>query len=247
MGPRSRIAAGCAAALLVAGAITTWALPGAAPAKRPLGLFTSLPIYWAENDGIADALARDAPPHWARTALEADSVLVPLDTLDPGGLDKLDRLLVAQPRPLAPAENVALDEWVRRGGHLLLFADPMLTAETRYAIGDRRRPQDVVLLSPILKRWGLELRFDEEQPPAERNVAFGGAALPVQLAGELVAVSPGAPATCNLGSQRIVADCRIGKGRALIVADAALLDGQRGDAGHPALEALTTCAFRPIN
>ena len=50
---------------------------------------------------------------------------------------------------------------MRGGGRVLLFADPMLTRHSAFALGDRRRPQDVVLLSPILARWRLELQFDE--------------------------------------------------------------------------------------
>ena len=45
----------------------------------------------------------------ARTAFEAENRLVPLDTLDGGELAGLSRLVMAQPRPLAPTEHVALE------------------------------------------------------------------------------------------------------------------------------------------
>ena len=61
---------------------------------------------------------------WQRTALEAAYAIEPLDTLasvpgispdapetDP--LAGLQRLAVIQPRGLSPADNVALDDWVR--------------------------------------------------------------------------------------------------------------------------------------
>jgi hypothetical protein len=222
-----------------------WAVTRATADKPALGLMTSLPIYWAEIDDIGEALDQKQQPHWARTALERDYDLRPLDTLAPGkgGLGDLDNLLLAQPRPLTGAENVALDDWVRGGGHALIFADPLLTDDSRFAIGDRRRPQDVVLLSPILRRWGLELQFDPDQGDGERTKALGGEALPVNQSGDLVPVQGSAPSDCTILAHGLVADCTIGKGRALVVADAALLERWRGDTASPALNMLLERAF----
>ncbi len=202
-----------------------------------MGLFTSLPIWWGESETIAETLAQPPEPHWVRSLLEQRYRVTPLDTLGPDALPPL--LLIAQPRPLAPQENVALDTWVRQGGRVLLFADPMLTWHSRFAIGDKRRPQDVVLLSPILSRWGLELRVDEAQPGGEREIA----GLPVNLPGSLVVTGQGHKAHCDLSSQGLVAHCRIGKGRATIVADAALLEPEAVSKGQGALDSLLDRAF----
>lgn len=229
-------AAAIAAVLLVAGAIAAWAWSREPAAKPPLGLYTSLPIYWAEAGSVSEALDGGGEPHWVRGTLEADYRLIPLDTLDPADLAPLTRLVMAQPRPLAPGENVALDDWVRRGGRLLMFADPFLTEHSRFPLGDKRRPQDVALLSPILARWGLELTFDEDQGDGERAARLGSVALPHRLSGRFRVVTPGAPATCELTAGGLVATCRIGAGRALVVADAAVLEHERGPS--PALPAL---------
>jgi hypothetical protein len=182
--------------------------------------------------------ARGSPP-WPRTALEGRFRLIPLNTLLK--LDRLDDLLIAQPRPLAPQENVALDRWVRRGGHLLLFADPMLTAPSRFAMGDPRRPQDIVLLSPILAHWGLSLRYDEAQPLGTREIA--GSALPINLAGHW-AKRPGGEAECRIEQAGLVASCRIGSGRALLVADAALFEAVPAPAARAGLlRTVVTRAF----
>ena len=212
-------------------ALGVWALsPQKSATRLPLGLMTTLPIYWGERD----------------------YELVPLDTLaGPEGIaspETADRALLAQPRALSGPENVALDDWVRRGGHVLLFADPMLTSHSRFPIGDRRRPQDVVLLSPILSRWGLELQFDEAQAEGERVTQFGQIDLPVELAGtfRITPRTPGAPADCELKASGLVADCAIGQGRALIIADAAMLDQDAaGPMRENALRALTDRAFSP--
>lgn len=242
---KAALAAGAAIAALAAG-LAVLALPGgeAQRVKPELGLFTSLPIYWDESESIAEALEGGQTPHWARRALEADFRLTPLDTLDEGDLARIDRLIMAQPRPLAPAENVALDEWVRSGGRLLLFADPLLTEHSRFTFGDKRRPQDIAMLSPILRRWGLELEVDADQPDGERRVAFAGRPLPVRLAGRMRVIEPGAPARCAIEADSIVARCRVGDGIALVVADAAVLERERdGGEAEAAFRSLAGAVF----
>ncbi len=139
---------------------------------------------------------------------------------------ELDALIIAQPRALSGAENVALDRWVRGGGRALIFADPMLTAHSDFSLGDPRRPQDVVLLSPILARWGLALSFDDTQQPARRNVPLNGTTIPVDLAGQWGIANDGTDAACELSAQGVLAVCEIGAGRVVILADAAILSGE---------------------
>jgi len=244
-----------AVTFLVAG-LAVWALASnPAEDRHPLGLMTTLPIYWGEAAGMDELIAGTAEPHWARGALEREYELIPLDSLS--GADGLARadgarqgrvrhLLLAQPRALSGSENVALDDWVRGGGRLLLFADPMLTSHSQFSIGDRRRPQDVIFLSPILSRWGLSLQFDEDQEIGERVETLGDTALPVDLAGRftIAETAPDAAAKCELLASGIAADCVIGAGRALIIADAALLDQESdGSIRENTLKALTIRAF----
>lgn len=197
--------------------------------SKPLGLFTSLPILWSEAESISGQLGATARPHWARAVLAEGRGLVPLDTLlAPGALADL---VIAQPRPLEPAENVALDSWVRGGGHLLLFADPLSTAESRFPLGDPRRPADTVLLGPILAHWGLVL-----QGPVEVGET-AGTVFPVRAPGELAAL-PDAPQICRIEQGGLIAQCRIGRGTALIVADTAVLEPADGPAAARAARAL---------
>lgn len=210
-----------------------------------LGLFTTLPIYWPESDGIGDLLTENAPPHWVRILLERRFDLVPLDSLN----EMLDRkmalthLMLAQPRALSGAENVQLDEWVRSGGRALIFADPMLTAHSRFALGDPRRPQDVALLSPILKRWGLQLLHDPNGPRRPQVMMGSMLSLPVDDEGSLQVVPTDAHSDCVISGQGVIAICSIGEGRATIVADAAILDDEQGEGAVQAFDKLTEMAF----
>ncbi|WP_231568368.1 DUF4350 domain-containing protein [Novosphingobium malaysiense] len=208
-------------------------------AGHALGLYTSLPITWGESDDIGDLLSPDRPGHWALPVLKSAGDFVPLDSLaDADGAMPLPQdaiLVLAQPRPLSPQENVALDKWVAGGGHVLLLADPMLTSHSRFALGDPRRPQDIALLSPILARWGLELEFDDAQAPGEYAVSLSEGALPVNLPGRFRLLGKSGEAgargktgdivgDCRLEAEGVLADCRSGKGHIVAVADAALLE-----------------------
>lgn len=203
------------------------ACTAATPPPQPtggIGVFSSLPLLWEESDGVGDLLSTTARRPWTASALARAGKVVPLDRLNTVPAD-VALLVIAQPRPLAPDENVALDDWVRAGGHVLLFADPLLTAESRFALGDKRRPHDIVLLSPILTRWGLRLDFDDEQDPTEREATAAGVQIPVAMPGQFAATG----SDCTVDDDGLSARCRLGKGVVLAVADAALFDHGAGD------------------
>ena len=130
-----------------------------------------------------------------------------------------DRLVLFQPRALSPAELVAIDGWVRRGGRALVLADPQFDWPRPFPFGDPRNPQATSLLDPLLEHWGARLELDD--PAAARP---NDAALPSP--GELRALTP---ACRPLAGQRALR-CAVGEGVALVVADADWLD----PAGWPA-------------
>jgi hypothetical protein len=226
-------------ALAALAALVAFPAASQEPAPPPLGLMGTVPIYWGEADGLGELIDGGVEPHWARAQLEAEFVLQPLDYLDAEALAPIGHLLLAQPRALSGEENVALDAWVRGGGRLLLFADPMMTGHSRFALGDRRRPMDVTLLSPILKHWGLVMEFAEDQPFGFRPLEAAGLTVPVNLPG---AFAEGG--SCELSADRVLARCAIGEGSATVLADAALLDLHEPDplAGQ-ALQGLMALAF----
>jgi hypothetical protein len=245
-----------AAGLLLALAGCGVAPAATAPEQRPqLGLMTSLPLYWQVDAELADIAAGRAVPPWQRRAIETRFVLVPLDTLTPlpalspdtpevDPLAGLARLAVVQPRGLAPADNVALDQWVRAGGRLLLVLDPALTGEYAAALGDPRRPVDAALIPPVVARWGLAIVFDEAEADEVTAVPLGEGTLPLALAGR-ISITDAAAAQCTLLAGDAAARCAIGKGEVTLIADAALFEHPElaGDEGE-ALLALLDEAFR---
>lgn len=239
--------AGLLAALVAAGVLWAWQ-QAARPVVRPqLGLMTSLPIYWPEGADTVALIEGEGELPWVRQVLADSYTITPLDTLSPSGdagadpLAGIDRLLIAQPRGLSPQDNVALDNWVRAGGRLLLVIDPMLTGQYAVPLGDPRHPQSVGLIPPVVVRWGLHINFDERQPLEPRLESYGVGEVPVLLSGEAILVPPGpdgddealaARGDCRILGEGVAAECKVGKGRVTLLADASLLElsGPDGDA-----------------
>ena len=206
------IAAG-AYAILVSG--SSHELQPRAAGERPrLMLLTSLPLIFPEQFTLEGGGSK------ALEALERRYTVVPIATTDARSLKQARLLLMAH--PLAqPAENlVDLDSWVRRGGHVLLLADPRLEWPSSRPLGDKLRPPPAFADTGLLAHWGLRLDALDEAGPKERKL--GGS--------DVLAISPGSlSGACAVGSDGFVARCRIGRGRATVVADADFLNVDRLD------------------
>ncbi len=189
--------------------------------KPSLGLITTLPLQWSEG-GVEADLAEDAQPHPAFARLGQSYDVQPLDDLR--DLAQRRMLLMAQPRAFSPAELVQLDSWVRKGGRLLILADPALQWGSLYPLGDERRPLFTSMLSPLFTHWGVELVLPiaDAEPMAIRKI--GKQSIRTQTPGEWLKIGRGDSARCASEDGGLLADCKIGKGRALLVADADLLD-----------------------
>jgi ABC-type uncharacterized transport system len=224
-GLRKRLAVGALLVLVPALLLSAirYGRPHVQTEKPVLGLMTTLPLQWSEG-GIEADLAAEAKPHPVYSRLQEQYEIRPLDNFDTLEKSPVSVMLLAQPRALGPSELVRLDSWVRGGGRLLILADPALQWGSLYPIGDKRRPLFTSLLSPLFGHWGLELvlPMTDEQAVVLREV--GDLSIRTQTPGEWLPRSGAVSATCAIANQRMLADCRIGKGRALLVADADLLD-----------------------
>jgi hypothetical protein len=185
-------------------------LPPRPAVERPvLLLLTSLPLVFGEDFSLRGG---GSP---ALSALETRYRVVPISVADPGELSKGRLLLMSHP-PAQPAEDlVALDKSVRGGGRVLLLADPMLEWPSKRPLGDPLRPPSMFMDTGLLAHWGLRLDAPDERGPKIEKL--GGY--------DVLTVSPGLlSGRCGINSDGLAADCRIGKGRAIVVADADLLD-----------------------
>jgi hypothetical protein len=223
---RARLRAlGIISALLIGAAIAVAVfgrdhrgLQSRSPGERPtLLLLTSLPLVFGEQFSLQGG---GSP---ALAALQSRYRVVPIGVTGPAELARGRLLLMAHPAAQPAEDLVALDDWVRAGGRLLLLADPMLEWPSGRPLGDPLRPPPMFMDTGLLAHWGLRLDAPDERGPALRKL--GGY--------DVETVSPGRfVGGCEIAGDAAVARCRIGKGRAIVVADADFLDTAR--LGKPA-------------
>lgn len=218
------LATGCSAAPS-ADADTTRQSGPAAPLVPDLPrmrvvLMSSLPLVHGDGVDMTAMLQGQSQPHPLHEGLISAHDLIIADALDEGVLSDADLAILVQPRALPPQALVALDDYVRRGGRLLLFTDPMLDWHGGKGLGDPLGPQRTGLLSPLLGHWGLALVDPERESvrlrPSGAMLVHPGVFMP----------QPGkiGDAACRIEPEGYVAHCRPGRGRATLVADADLLD-----------------------
>jgi hypothetical protein len=218
-----------AALLIVVAAVIAAAALGfhrfETPQQKPtLLLLTSLPLMFGEQFSLEDG---GSP---ALTALRQHYRVVPISVTSPAELSKGKLLLMAQPLAQTPENLVALDAWVRRGGRVLLLADPLLEWPSERPLGDPLRPPPMFMDTGLLQHWGLRLDAPEQRGPHMRRMAGHG----------ILTVSPGElVGACDLGADLLVARCSLGHGQAVVVADADLLNvaylGEKADRNLEAL------------
>ena len=210
----------CCALLVLSPIASACQKQTALPAGSQIAVMTALPLFGTSADPATILNGPDQRAAIIRS-LSSKYDVVPLAHLNGKSLAGHGILILAQPRALSGQELVALDAWVRRGGRALVFTDPELLWPSDLPLGDPRRAPSIGLLDPLLAHWGLILESAEmnDAGPAQTYSA-GNIQIAVAWAGTWRAVKPG----CHVEAERLIANCRIGKGRALLVADADMLD-----------------------
>lgn len=213
----------CLVAALCALALSALAQRPAAVAGEPVevAILSALPLHGARSQGGGELAAPGG-----RSALDAVLLpairLRPIDALDAASLRGVSGLLLAQPRALAPDELAALDRWVRSGRRAVLLVDPDLLWESRYPLAHPLAPPRASLLGPLLEHWGLRLEAGTATggDPVVRQSLTNGAMMQSATPGRLAAMRDRAgDAPCRLEQAGLVARCKLGAGRAIVVAD----------------------------
>ncbi len=218
---------------MIAAALAASCAPAAPVLRGDVAIVSALPLFWGEGSPADIVQGADQRAAIVR-ALASRHTLVPIDQIDASALSAHRTLILAQPRLLSPEELVALDGWVRNGGRALIFADPMLAWPSALALGDRRRAPLVTLLDPLLDHWGLALDGPPGNVPAPQAIVVDGASGTGVGVGRWRSIGK----SCRADSSARWVDCKIGKGRAMIVADADLLDLERHPDNLPLVESL---------
>jgi hypothetical protein len=183
--------------------------PRAANERPALMLLTTLPLIFPEEFSLQGGGSK------ALAALETRYRVVTIGTTDATSLGKGRLLLMAHPLAQPAEALVDLDRWVRDGGRVLLLADPKLEWPSKRPLGDKLRPPPGFADTGLLGHWGLRLDAPDEAGP--RTLELGDRSV--------LTVSPGAlSGACAIDKSGFVARCRIGRGRAIVIADADFLN-----------------------
>jgi hypothetical protein len=170
-----------------------------------LALLTSLPLMFGESFGLEGG---GSP---ALTRLEQRYNVRPIAVADAASLRGQELLFMAHPRAQPAEVLVDLDQWVRDGGRLLLLADPRLDWPSERPLGDLLRPPPAFADTGLLAHWGLKLIAPQPGSDLTEGRLVGSGA-------------------CEIADGGIVARCRIGRGKATIIADADFLNAGESDA-----------------
>ncbi len=194
-------------------------------AQRPaLAVLTSLPLLFGEKF----SLEATGSPTLKR--LETRYRIVPVAIADAKSLRGQQLLLMAHPRAQPAEILVELDAWVRRGGRVVLLADPKLDWHSDRPLGDRLRPPPDFADTGLLVHWGLRLEGPIVDGP--RTAITGGFTVLTASPGALTSIS----SRCTVEPGGLVARCRIGRGGATVIADADFLNVE----GEGALDGSTS-------
>jgi ABC-type uncharacterized transport system involved in gliding motility auxiliary subunit len=154
--------------------------------KPPIGVISSLRL-----DG--NPVLSEQP--W--TVMQQLGQLFDVRTLDPANLSHIDDsmqvLLLVHPRRLPPDAQYAIDQYVLRGGHLVVFVDPDAELDNSpYGPDSTTFPDHGSDLPRLFAAWGV--RYDPRKIVLDR-----ARALQIELAGS----SLNHPAMLDLGSQEL--------------------------------------------
>jgi hypothetical protein len=201
---RARVALAALVALLAGAALLAFSRSAPSlPSERPESERPELMLLTTLPIVFAERLSLEAPDSPALEALQSRYRVVPISVTAGHELGNRKLLLMAQPQAQPAEALVELDGWVRRGGRALLLADPALEWPSERPLGDKLRPPMAFADTGLLKHWGLGMSVDGTL------AAFGNA--------------------CDLAHKGAIARCRIGRGRATVIADADFLRGDQAD------------------
>lgn len=176
---------------------------------------------------MQDILSGDSEPapiykYW-RDRYDIEAV----DSLE--GLSSIgtDIVMLVQPRAMAPADLADLDGWIRKGGDAIIMTDPDLLWPSALPLGDPQRPLSSGLLSPLLKHWGLELVSKDNSATAVELEYADHKIATVGIGGfEVLELEDANDVACKFSEAGFIAQCQIGAGRVILLADADFLHEQ---------------------
>jgi ABC-type uncharacterized transport system involved in gliding motility auxiliary subunit len=146
------------------------------PANPKLGILSVLPLQTGAG-GLAAALQGNSQPftvyNQLRDAFDIQNVDTTVDRIP----NDISTLLVVHPAGLSDTTLYAIDQFVMRGGHAIVFVDPLSEVmNLGNGAGPDQGDRTSSTLGPLFKAWGVN--FDNTKVVADAELAQ-----PVQVGG----------------------------------------------------------------
>ena len=139
------------------------------PDKPVVGIMSPLPVFGMPSNPMMMRMGQQGQQPWVivnelKSDFNVQRVAMDVDKID----DNVKLLLVIHPRDITDKGQFAIDQFVLRGGKLIVFLDPlpmMDTKEQNEMLGSM--PNTGSSLDKLLKAWGLA--FDTSKVVADMN------------------------------------------------------------------------------
>jgi ABC-type uncharacterized transport system involved in gliding motility auxiliary subunit len=151
------------------------------PQKAKLGVLSALPLE-AGAGGLQAALSGNANPYVVYQQLRDTFDVQMLDSMTTDGIPAdISTLLVAHPADFSDSVLYAIDQFVLRGGHAIVFVDPLSEASNQQGPGGLPGQSEKMTstLGPVLGAWGVD--FDSTKVIGDAELAQ-----PVQSGGRVI-------------------------------------------------------------
>jgi len=148
------------------------------PQKPKLGIISTLPLD-AGAGGLQAALSGNSQPYVFYQQLKD---IYDVQTLDPSTTDRIpaniSTVLIVHPANLDNKVEYAIDQFVLRGGHAIVFVDPLSESSAQQGPGIQDQgDKSSSTLGPLFTAWGLD--FDPTKVVGDAELAQ-----PVQVNGQ---------------------------------------------------------------
>lgn len=137
------------------------------PVRPVIGVLSSLPVLpppmdnpWMQSKEQGWYAFRDLKEQFALEPVAPTVTNIP---------DHLETLMIVQPQDLDQAALQAIDQFVLRGGRLLVFADPLCYSAMDQTTGRMNPPSGPFALQPLFDAWGVG--YDPQQVVADFDAA----------------------------------------------------------------------------
>ena len=138
------------------------------PEKPVVGVMSPLPVQGMQMNPMMARMGQQggAPPWVFLSELQRDFTVKPIEMTVDVIPDDVKTLVLIHPKAITDAAQYALDQFVLRGGKLMVFLDPLSVLDRSAQMGGMGMPgQSSSNLEKLLKAWGLS--FDATKVVAD--------------------------------------------------------------------------------